>query len=81
MNAEQISYGQTLDIARHLLPVMLSRTALKIFPKWKTADMSSKQIVAVICRNLLFYQIQLMFELDGISFLCVSITKISAAGK
>ena len=60
MNAEQISYGQTLDIARHLLPVMLSRTALKIFPKWKTADMSSKQIVAVICRNLLFYQIQLM---------------------
>lgn len=52
--------GQDVKSARHQIPVTLSRTGLTVFPRSNGVDVSLEKLVAVICRNLIFYQIQRM---------------------
>ncbi len=70
MKTEFIPTEISLEKAKKLNPLLVSRTALDIFPAAVASDMPMELLIGTTCRNLLFYELQLLsvrYGADNIS--------------
>ena len=70
MKTEFIPTEISLEKAKKLNPLFVSRTALDIFPAAVASDMPMELLIGTTCRNLLFYELQLLsvrYGVDNIS--------------
>ena len=65
MKSRRKSIEQEVRSAQQQIPVTLSRTGLNIFPRVMNAEISPEKLIAVICRNLIFYQVQRLCHYDA----------------
>lgn len=65
MKSRRKSIEQEVRSAQQQIPVTLSRTGLNIFSRVMNAEISPGKLIAVICRNLIFYQVQRLCHYDA----------------